>query len=124
MRTIVATSRKYRCEVCSADYAKAKDAAACEAGTLEPRAFAAGDRVRAKARRPCHCGRRYVCAGRIAKVLGPFAYDAEWLLKGFGIGPEHGHVWFYEVVSRCPKCGERKRVRYPAGALVRVRRSR
>ncbi len=124
MRRITRVVSLFRCEKCGAEYPTMSEARRCEAGTCERKQFRIGDFVRARERRCCSLGRSYVMKGRVVAIVGPEPYDAEVLLKGFGVPKTHGHFFWYEVSYCCPVCRRSKRARYPAGALTLLRRKR
>jgi hypothetical protein len=119
MRKIAKKTYFYRCGICGTDFPSKSEAESCEAGSVENRRFTEGSAVRAVDLRHCSCGRDYVCRGTVVRVIGPIAYSAEEHGKGFGFWSAHGHVYLYEVASRCPSCKEEKLVRYPAISLRR-----
>lgn len=120
MRKIKRTKTSYRCAVCKTEHERKSDAFACEAGGVEERKFRVGDMVRAVEARRCVQGHRYVCRGRVVKVIGPVPYSAEEHGKGFGLWSSTGHIYMYEIATGCAKCGSKTRVRYPASALRRL----
>lgn len=117
MKRIIRKSVRYRCGTCKTKYGSARAATRCERSGVEPKSYRVGDAVRARAKRTCVDGHQYAVRGKVARVLGPEPYDPEVHLKGFGIVAS-GHLYLYEISYDCPACGEKKRVRYPAAALV------
>ena len=120
MKKIVRTKTSYRCGVCRSEHARKAEAAACETGGIETRAFRVGDTVAAKEKRTCPHGHDYVCRGRVVRVVGPVPYDAEIYGKGFGLWRSGGHIFLYELIARCTRCTSRTPVRYPAISLKRT----
>jgi len=118
MKRIRKTVTSYRCGQCGTDYDKKSEAAECETGTCEPRRFRVGDEVRAIQSRFCSRRQRsYKVTGKIVRISRPEPYDAEVLLKGFGVERVHDHFRWYEVEYVCPPCGHIERAEYPADAL-------
>lgn len=117
MRKVKRTKTYYRCGICGTDHARRSEAAACEAGGVEEKKFRPGDAVQAVEARRCVQGHRYVCRGKVVKVIGPVPYSAEEHGKGFGLWSASGHIYMYEIATGCAKCGSRTRVRYPAASL-------
>lgn len=120
MRKIKRTRTYYRCAVCKTEHERKSDAAACEAGGVEEKKFKVGDAVRAAGFRRCVQGHRYVCRGKVMKVIGPVPYCLEEHGKGFGLMSATGHIYMYEIATGCAKCGSKTRVRYPAASLRRM----
>jgi hypothetical protein len=121
MKKIPKTKTYYRCEVCKTDYERKRDALACEKSGVEEQKFHVGDKVFAREGRQCVQGHKYVCGGKIVRVVGPEPYSEEVHGKGFGLWGVRGHIYMYELTACCYVCADKDEtsVRYPAAALRR-----
>jgi len=119
----------YQCGRCRTKYEHRNEKIAkkiakkCASMPNEKKVFKKGDRVTSIEPRSCFLGRgngTYRFKGAVTKIVGPEPPDYEYCIKWLKKFPKE-HMFLYEITYKCPNCGEKKKARYFAPELKKIK---